>query len=76
MFKQKKMINFQIKSAVAARAIYQEGRDRVPKISLTFESEEGEKIEFELQLDTAADFIDQAVAAYNSAMRPLKNQRG
>lgn len=69
-------INYQVRSATAARAIYQEGRGRLPKISLTFESEEGDQIAFELQLDTAADFIDQATAAYNAAMRPLKNTRG
>lgn len=70
-----KKINYQVRRATAARAIYQEGRGSLPKIALTFETYDDEEVEFELTFDIAADMIDQATAAYNAGMRPLKNQR-
>lgn len=72
----KKIIRYEVESSTAAKALYQAGKDYLPKIQLTFTTHEGEILEIELGYMDAANFIDQAAAAYNALMRPLKTSRG
>lgn len=69
-------IRYDVKSALAAKAIYQEGRGRLPKLSLTFETFDGQIVQFDLDLMEAAKLIDEASNAYNSALPVLKSRRG
>ena len=62
--------------ALASRAIFQEAQGMLPKISMTFELTDGEVIQFELELEEAAKFIEQTVSAYNAAVPVLKTSRG
>ena len=71
----KNIIRYQVESSVAAKALYQEGREYLPKIQLTFTTHDGEILEIELGYMDAANLIDQAAAAYNTLMRPLKIAR-
>lgn len=57
--------------ALASRAIYQ-GEEHLPKLSLTFQLESGEVIQFELPLVEAAKFIEMATASYHAALPDLR----
>ena len=72
----KKIIHYEVESSTAAKALYQEGKGYLPKIQFTFTTHDEEIIEIELGYMDAANFIDQAAAAYNALMRPLKMSRG
>jgi len=76
MFKKQKKIRYEVRQAIASRAIVQEGRGHIPKIEMRFETYDGEILEFDLDFEQAATFIDQAAAAYNAVLRPLKTSRG
>lgn len=74
IFKKRKRIRYEVRTAIASRAIFQEGRGHLPKIELQFETYDGEILEFDLDYEQAALFIDQAASAYNAVMRPLKTR--
>lgn len=76
MFGKKKKTIYSVRSAKAARALFPEARGMIPKISLTFECEDGSLVEFELEAAEAGRLVEQAMSAYNAILPPLKTARG
>lgn len=75
-FKRRKVIHFDVKSATAARAIFQQGRGAIPKVQFKFLTYDDEEVEFELEMIEAGKMIEQAMSAYNAISPPLKTSRG
>lgn len=61
-----------VNRAIASRAIYAEARGYLPTVQMTFELTSGEQITFELQVDEAGKFIEQATAAYRAIVPTLR----
>lgn len=75
-FKQRpRPTHFNCTSATAARALFVD-RDQTPNIQLTFTTDQGEIIEFELTARECAKMLEQAISAYNAILPPLKTSRG
>lgn len=64
-----------IKTAKAARAIYPQVRGMLPKIQLTFIDYDGNTLELDLDHEIAADFLDQADAAYQASIPKRRKRR-
>lgn len=68
-------INYQITEAKAARALFVD-RGSLPRIQLTFITDEGVKVEVEMEAMIAGQMVEQAMSAYNAILPPLKTSRG
>lgn len=69
--KKDRTIRYNVKEVSASRAIFTHAEE-LPKISLTFTTTIGEKIEFEITIAEAAKLIDQTSHAYSAAIPKLK----
>jgi hypothetical protein len=58
--------------AIASRAIFAEASGMLPTIQMTFELVSGEVVTFELQVNEAGKFIEQATSAYRAIVPPLR----
>lgn len=65
-----------VKEATAVRAIFVAGEDEMPKVQFTFYNTDGTVNEYMMNIRQAGQFIEQAMAAYNTLVPPLKTSRG
>lgn len=68
-------VRYHIAEVSASRAIYQGATD-IPTVEITFTTDEGQQIAFDLNHLLAASLIEQAMASYNAIFPPLKTSRG
>lgn len=69
-------IRYEVEDVKAARAIFQANGHEVPRIDLTFLTEDGKQIDFDLDHQQLARLIEQTMAVYNTIFPPLKTSRG
>ena len=62
--------------AIASRAIFTEAQGMLPKVRMEFQLANGENVAFELELDEAGKFIEQATSAYRAIVPPLRTSMG
>jgi len=75
-WKKKPIIRYEVEKATAARAVFQTTKGAIPRIELNFETESGDRIQFDMDIETAGRMIEQAMSAYNAIVPPLKTSRG
>jgi predicted thioesterase len=67
-------VHLDIKEVSASKAVYQ-GKDIMPRVRIAMTTEDGQKIDFELDIENAAKLIEESTHAYFAIVPELKTRR-